>query len=219
MAIAGSSTIISEGARIAAMVDIDRVFGRAARLAGQETLDVIQAKATQPFQLLEIDHSTLSRLIERFERSALWIDEGNCFNRAMLGAHMLDDIMGLGMGPADDVFAGAIAIKRNHVATRYTADFHAALVVKVKHMDELQVIDMVPGSPRMQPLSSWAPGEQAKVIRPYAGTGVNGRSDWVGPGYFDAAEDLLDRTWASAESFGVRVRGLGAMPLAGSSSS
>ncbi len=210
MAIVGD--VISEGARRAAVGDISRVLGRAARLAREESVDLLQAKARAPFQLVELDHATLSRFLDRFERTALWVDEGNCFNRAMLGVHMLDEMRGFGMGPADDVFAGAIAIKRNHVAERYVAEFHAALVVKVRHMDELQVIDMVPGSPRLQPLSAWAPGEAPDIVRPYAGTGVGSRSTWVGGGYFDGAASNLQRTWNAASEFGVAVRGLGAMP-------
>jgi hypothetical protein len=207
MAIVGD--VISEGARRAAVGDISRVLGRAARLAREETVDLLVAKSRAPFQVAETDHATLSRFLDRFERTALWVDEGNCFNRAMLGAHMLDEVRGFGMGPADDVFAGAIAIKRNHVAERYVADFHAALVVKVKHMDELQVIDMVPGSPRMQPLSAWAPGETPLIVRPYAGTGVGTRSTWVGGGFFDGAASNLQATWKAATSFGVQVNGLG----------
>jgi hypothetical protein len=207
MAIVGD--VVSEGARRAALGDISRVLGRAAHLAREESVDLLQAKARAPFQLVETDHGTLSRFLDRFRASALWVDEGTCFNRAMLGAHMLDELRGFGMGPADDVFAGAIAIKRNHVAERYVADFHAALAVKVRHMDELQVVDMVPGSPRMQPLSSWAPGETPIVVRPYAGTGVGTRSTWVGGGYFDGAAANLQATWRAAEQFGVTVRGLG----------
>lgn len=213
MAIVGD--VISEGARRAAVGDISRVLGRAARLAREEGVDLLVAKARAPFQIAETDHATLSRFLDRFEQTALWVDEGNCFNRAMLGAHMLDAMRGFGMGPADDVFAGAIAIKRTHVAERYVADFHAALVVKVQYMDELQVIDMVPGSPRMQPLSTWAPGETPTIVRPFAGTGVNGRSTWVGGGYFEGAASNLQATWNAARSFGVGVQGLGAMPRTG----
>ncbi len=210
MAIVGD--VISEGARRAAVGDISRVLGRAAGLAREASVDVLVAKSRAPFQIVELDHPTLSRFLDRFERSALWVDEGNCFNRAMLGAHMLDEVRGFGMGPADDVFAGAIAIKRNHVAERYVADFHAALAVKVRHVDELQVIDMVPGSPRMQPLSTWAPGETPAIVRPFAGTGVGTRSTWVGGGYFDGAASNLRATWNAAREYGVEVRGLGHGP-------
>lgn len=210
MAIVGD--VISEGARRAAVGDISRVFGRAARLAREESVELLQAKARAPFQLAETDPATLSSFLDRFRGAALWVDEGNCFNRAMLGAHMLDEMRGFGMGPADDVFAGAIAIKRNHVAERYVADFHAALAVKVRGFDEVQVIDMVPGSPRMQPLSRWAPGETPELVRPFAGTGVGTRSTWVGGGYFDGAATNLQRTWDAATQFGVTVRGLGSYP-------
>lgn len=210
MAIVGD--VISEGARRAAVGDISRVLGRAARLAREESVDLLQAKARTPFQIADTDPATLSRFMDRFGDTALWVDEGNCFNRAMLGVHMLDEMRGFGMGPADDVFVGAIAIKRNHVAERYVADFHAALAVKVRHVDELQVIDMVPGSPRLQPLSAWAPGETPELVRPYAGTGVGSRSTWVSGSYFDGAAWNLQRTWDAAAEFGVTVRGLGAMP-------
>lgn len=204
MAIVGD--VISEGARRAAVGDLTRVLARAGQLARDETSTLIQAKARAPFQLLETDYSTLSRFLDRFEDTALWVDEGNCFNRAMLGAHMLDQMRGFGMGPADDVFTGAIAIKRNHRATLYNADFHAGFAVRLPHLDEPQIVDMVPGQPRLQPLSSWAPGESPELVRPFAGTGVNGRSTWVGGGYFNFAASKLTETWDAAQDFGVTIR-------------
>ncbi len=214
MALVGD--VISEGARRAAIGDISRVLGGAARRAREESVDVIRAHAREPFQVLETDPGTVSRFLDRFRQAAVWVDEGNCFNRAMLGAHMLDDMRGLGMGPADDAFAAAIAVSRHHNGNGYYGAFHAATAVKLPWIDELQVIDPLPGNRAMQPLSTWSKDPDPMVLRPYAGTGLwNGvgyRSDWVGGGYFDGARDLLVRTWDAAERHGVTVRGLGSTP-------
>ncbi len=208
--------VISEGARRAALGDISRVFGRAASLAREEPVELIKARARAPFQIVETDPATLSRFIDRFRSAALWVDEGNCFNRAMLGAHMLDEMRGFGMGPADDVFAGAIAVSRHHDGDGYVAGFHAALAVKAPYLDELQVIDPLPGSPRMQPLSQWSTDPDPMLLRPYAGTGLKldegYRSTWVGGDFFDGAASWLENTWHHADTHGVTVRSTGALP-------
>lgn len=210
--------IISEGARRAAVGDITRVFAGASAKALDAGVDVLVANARAPFTLLDVDLGTLSRFIDRFQDTALWVDEGNCFNRAMLGAHMLDGMVGLGATPASDAFVAGIAISRHHVGPNYVGGFHAAVAVKLPYVDELMVIDPLPGSPRMQPLSSWSRDPEPLLLRPFAGTGlwdgVGYRSSWVGSGYFDGARDLLSQTWNAAEQYGVTVRPLGTMPPA-----
>jgi hypothetical protein len=138
--------IISEGARRAAIGDITRVFAGASSEALDAGVDVLVAKARAPFWMVEVDHGTVSRFIDRFQDTALWVDEGNCFNRAMLGAHMLDDMAGLRASAAGDAFVAGIAISRHHVGPNYTGGFHAAVAVKLPHLDELMVIDPLPGS-------------------------------------------------------------------------
>lgn len=206
--------IISEGARRAAVGDITRVFAGASAKALDAGVDVLVANARAPFTLLDVDRGTLSRFIDRFRSAALWVDEGNCFNRAMLGAHMLDDMVGLGAGPASDAFVAGIAVSRRHIGPDYIGDFHAAIAVKIPHVDELMVIDPVPGSPTMQTLSRWSRDPEPLLLRPFAGTGIGTRSSWVGDGYFDGARDLLEQTWNAAERYGVTVRPLGPMPPA-----
>ena len=215
MAIPGMA--LSDGARIAAKAQVTRIMDMAAARARDAGVDVLQAKARAPFQLVETDWDTAMRFVDRFRSTALWVDEGNCFNRAMLGAHMLDDMRGFGMGPADDAFAGAIAVSRHYGGDGgYVGGFHAGLAVKLPGLDEPQVIDLLPGQPSIQPLSSWSLDPEPMLLRPYAGTGlwdgVGYRSDWVGDGFFDGAGSLLNQTWDAAEGWGVQVRGLGHMP-------
>lgn len=211
MALVGD--VISEGARLAAMRDVAQVLAVPATRAREAGPELLQQHARAPFELLDVDHGTVSRFIDRFRASALWVDEGNCFNRAMLGAHMLDQMTGLAAGPVDDAFAAGIAVNRHFTAQGYDAGFHAAVAVKLPHVDELMVVDPLPGSRRMQPLSQWSTDPEPLILRPYAGTGlwdgVAYRSTWVGDQYFDGARDLLTQTWRAAEQHGVAVRPLG----------
>lgn len=215
MAISGD--VISDGLRIAAKRDISRVLGGAAQRARAAGPEVLAAKARAPFQLVETDWTTTMRMVDRLRGTAVWVDEGNCFNRAMLGAHMLDDMRGFGMGPADDAFAGAIAVSRHYDGTGgYVGGFHAGLAVKLPGLDEPQVIDLLPREPAIQPLSTWSRDPDPMLLRPYAGTGlwdgVGYRSEWVGDQFFDGAAGMLNQTWDNAETWGLQVRPLGHVP-------
>jgi hypothetical protein len=214
VAIAGD--VISDGLRIAAKRDLGRVFDRAigaARTAGPE---VLEATARRPFELLEVDHGTLSRFIDRFRGSILWTDEGNCFNRAMAGAHMLDEMVGLGAAPTSDAFTAAIAVNRHFNAAGYDAGFHAAVAVRPRWSPDVLVVDPLPGNRTLQPLRRWSHDPEPMLLRPFAGTGlwdgVGYRSTWVGDQYFAGARELLHQTWDAAEQYGVTVRGLGPRP-------
>jgi hypothetical protein len=171
---------------------------------------VLKSSARAPFDLLETEPAVLKMFMDRFGTNLVWTDEGNCFNRAMYGAHLLDDMRGMGTGPADEAFTAAIAVNRHFTSSGYDAGFHAAVAVKLPQVDELMVIDPLPGNPRIQPLSMWSKDPEPLILRPFAGTGLwNGvgyRSTWVGDSYFDGARDLLTQTWNAAEQFGVTVR-------------
>lgn len=212
MPIAGD--VITAAARRAAGTTIDRVFERAAARAAAAGPERLAAHARGPFELVELSPGQLDRFSERFARAAVWVDEGNCFNRAMLGAHLLDGQLQLAAGPLDDSFAGAIAVSRHrHLGGGYDGGFHAALAVRLRGETQLQVLDLLPGNPPLQALSRWSPDPDPLVLRPWAGTGlwngVSHRSEWVGEGYFAFARDQLRATWDDAERHGLQLAAAG----------
>ena len=194
--------IVEAGARVASMRSVSRVLGRAERAAAAVGDDVLIANARRPFELQALSEPQLHRFLARYRRDLVWIDEGNCFNRAMYGAHLLGDMTGVGRSPLADTFAGAIAVHAyRHEGATYTGGFHAALMVRVQGMPEPQVIDLLSGNPTLVPRSQWYAGSAGttEVIRPFAGTGVwNGvahRDTWVGPSYFRFARGMLHDSW------------------------
>lgn len=209
-AVALVGDVVSIGMRRAARRDLAQVFAVASDKARSAGTDVLQRTAREPFELVPLKNETVERFIDRFTETAVWVDEGNCFNRAMLGAHMLDDMVGLGAGPTDDAFAAGIAINRYFNAAGYDSGFHAAVALRPKGSSETMVVDLLPGHPRIEKLSSWSSDPDPMLLRPFAGTGLwNGtshRSEWVGHQYFDFARSQLDDTWRAAEDHGVRVR-------------
>lgn len=205
-----AGNIIRESTRAAGAATVADVMSMAAQRAEAAGASTLIEHARAPFTMLEHSPRTIEAFTKRFARATVWTDEGNCFNRAMLGAHLLDRDVRLGAGPADDVFAAAIAVSpHRHLDGGYNGGFHAALAVKVRGESELAIVDLLPGNPRRNTLSGWSVDPNPLVLRPFAGTGlfdgVSHRSTWVGPEYFEFARDQLTHTWNNAEAHGVRI--------------
>lgn len=175
---------------------IGRVLGRAADAARSVGDEALEAAARQPFRLLEHSEGQIQALIADMRASLAWVDEGNCFNRAMYGAHLLGQRSGTGLSPLADEFAAAVAVSPHlHDGGTYTGGFHAAMAVRVRGREGLQVIDLLEGHASLEPLATWTRHPDPLVLRPWAGTGiwdgVSRRSTWVGAPYFDDAERRL----------------------------
>jgi hypothetical protein len=198
-----AGTVFSAAERVAAKADVTRVLGTAAghaRAAGDE---VIQANARAPFTLVEHEPAVAEAFMQRFHDSVIWRHDTNCFNRAMTGAHLLDEMSGLGAGPADDVFAGAIHVEQEVVDGGLTGRFHGSLALRIQGHEKPAVLDFLNGRPFVHFDDETLP-PVTQLIRPYAGTGVPGRSaprtNWVGPYFFDHAARTLTEAWDGAET-------------------
>lgn len=189
--------------RAESMGRVHEVMGRAAEAADAVGDDAVARVARSEFQLEELPRATVDRFLQDFRSSLVWTDEGNCFNRAMWGAHRLNTTVGIGTSPLHDTFAGAIAIRHHmHAGPDYTGGFHATLAVNVQG-EGVMVADLLPGSAELVPYAQWAKGREADtfLLRPWAGSGIEvyaggpKRSEYVTRPYFEWAEGELLKSW------------------------
>lgn len=212
---------IARGAaqRTTAMADVSRVLGTAAARAREAGPSALREHARAPFTMIEHEPHDVEEFLRWFERTPEWRPDGNCFNRTMLGAHRLDEIAGLGAGPRDDMFAGAIHIEQEtaseFLATAKTPEelerlratlttgehahlsgrFHATLALRIKGHEDPVAVDFKAKRPFLHFLADTLP-ERTQLIRPFAGSGVWGgasvRSAWVDDAYFTGATSFLN---------------------------
>lgn len=172
------------------------VLGEAGAVAAEVGDSALQAVARRPFQLAEHTPETIQFVQDQMRHHLAWVDEGNCYNRAMYGAHLLSQETGIGRSPLEHTFAGAIAVSPHlHDGGTYTGGFHAALAVRVQGRDGVQIIDLLPQHPDLESLASWTRHPEPLLLHPWAGTGlwdgVGYRSTWVGAPYFEDAAARL----------------------------
>ncbi len=187
------------------------VLGAAADAARTVGDDALARVARHPFQMAHHPAPVIDELLRDMRAHLAWIDEGNCYNRAMYGAHLLAQRTGIGTSPLADTFAAAIAVSPHlHTGGGYTGGFHAALAVRIQGRAGIQIIDPLPGNVPIRDYATWlrdnAPINNAatmsahpeqRVLRPWAGTGLwdgmQYRSTWVGAPYFEDAARRLEQ--------------------------
>jgi hypothetical protein len=191
------------------MSDVRNVFRTAADRAQTVDLGTRRAHARAPFTMIEHDPDTAEAFVRRFHDLVVWKHDGNCFNRAMSGVHLLDRMVGLGAGPTDDVFAGAVHVEQELDAKgALTGRFHGSAALRVRGHEHPLDIDFLNDRP-LVPFDAEHPPPVTKLIRPYAGTGApysdgTVRSDSIGPAFFGGAEEYLGKAWDRATERDVR---------------
>lgn len=204
--------IVSSAQRANMLRQVTTTLGRAADEAGAKHNMHLSRLARRDFDLATFSPAQANELQRRVAGATIQIDEGNCFNRAMLGAHLAGRMAGTGTAPADDVLGGALAVRAyTHDGGTYTGAFHTKLAIRVDGRDELQLIDPLPGNPRLQDLSEWAPPSEVRLLRPYQGTGIpfsdgGARAKFVNADGIDFASKMLRASiYAAVPDGGGRV--------------
>ena len=198
-----ASSTVTAAQRAAATTDITRTLTTAGTRAASVSDQTLIAQARAPFTMVEHEPRVVEDFLNRFHDAVIWKHDGNCFNRAMLGVHMLDEMTGLGAGPADDVFAGAIHVEQElDRVGALTGRFHGSAAIRIKGHDDPYVVDFLHDRPFVRVRADDLP-EVTQLIRPYAGTGApwltgGSRTNWVGAPFFDGARQNLTAAWSKA---------------------
>ncbi len=190
---------VSSALRTRALRDIERVLSHGGSVARATGDQVLAEWAGRPFTIAQVSDDVAARFMRTMHHRVVWANEWNCFNRALLGAHTLNGMTGVGLAPTTDAFAAGIAIQE------FGADaadaFHAAVALRLRS-NPAQVMVYDPLPPRaveaLRPLEEWAMGNPHRVIRPWAGTGIQDRPDFINYRQFDFSSQMLSQTWHDA---------------------
>lgn len=156
-------------------------------------------------KLVEMARAQADDFARFLHHPVVWGDDMICYGRASVGARLINEVGGRGLGPTEDSLTAAVAILRAPPSATHWS-FHAGIAVKPQG-GPVHIIDPYTRS-GLIPIDKWAKtygrtGAEIEIVSPFAGSRVNNSTTTAGT--WSWIEQALTKTWKQADNYDVEV--------------